>query len=322
MQKKLTITMLVALISVLLSHGGIVYAQQADNHNWILGGATPGHTTFQVAVAYSKILEKVPGFTAVVENSGGGYDGIDLTMVKDLDGAATGLIGALAKYEGTGRYKGKADKNIRIFMPMYTAPVQIIVLEDSSIKSVYDLKGKRVGTMPVGAAGHSVIMNIFKAAGIKETEFESHEIEIVEMIDGLKNGNLDAVMIDTGVPTSAVMELRATHNMRFISIEKELAAKAADLNKSTFVGEISGGTYSKQNNAVATIATYAVMCTRADLPENVVYRAVKEIWNNQETLKASHASQKAFSEKWFIDVGKAVPLHDGVLKFMAEMGWK
>jgi len=309
-----------------LCGANIVYcSEQKENvikYDWVLGGATPGHTTYQVAVAYAKIMEKIPGFRAVVENSGGGYDGIDLTMIGDIDGAATGLIGVLAKYNGEGRYKDKADKNVRLFMPMYQAPVQIIVLENSEIKTIHDLKGKRVGTMPVTAAGHTVIMNVLKVVGIDDTNFKNHKIEIIEMIDALKNKNLDAVMINTGVPTSAVMELMATHEIRFIPIEKDVASKAAELSQATVVGEIAAETYSGQSEAVPSVLTYAVMCTRADLPEAVVYRAVKAIWEERDVLKSSHASQKAFSEKWFLDVEKAVPLHAGVQKFIKEMGWQ
>jgi hypothetical protein len=99
MKKKWITTVFFILASgLMLSISGTAVAQQEIRHDWVLGGATPGHTTFQVAVAYSKILEKIPGFSAVVENSGGGYDGIDLTMAKDIDGAATGLIGVVAKY--------------------------------------------------------------------------------------------------------------------------------------------------------------------------------------------------------------------------------
>jgi len=322
MKKKWITTVFFILASgLMLSISGTAVAQQEIRHDWVLGGATPGHTTFQVAVAYSKILEKIPGFSAVVENSGGGYDGIDLTMAKDIDGAATGLIGVVAKYNGIGKYKGQQDQNIRVFMPMYTAPVQVIVKENSPIQSIMDLRDKRVGTMPVGAAGHSIIMNVLKAADITEDDFQSFEIEIMEMIDGLKNGNLDAVMINTGVPTSAVMELKATHKIRFIPIEKDLAIKAAGYSPATVPGEMSAGTYADQKEPISTVLTYAVMCTRSDIPEEVIYTAVKAIWTEQESLKSSHASQKAFSKQWFLDVGNAVPLHSGVRKFMDQMGW-
>jgi uncharacterized protein len=325
MKNRIMLMVIVFCFMVFSGLNNVYCSEQKEKvlkYDWVLGGATPGHTTYQVAVAYAKIMEKIQGFRAVVENSGGGYDGIDLTMIGDIDGAATGLIGTLAKYNGTGRYQGKGDKNIRLFMPMYPAPVQIIVLEKSEIKTIHDLKGKRVGTMPVTAAGHTVIMNVLKAAGIDDTNFKNHKIEIIEMVDALKNKTLDAVMINTGVPTSAVMELRATHEIRFIPIEEAIACKAAALDPSTVVGEIPAGTYSGQSEAVPSVLTYAVMCTRADLPEEVVYRAVKAIWAEQDFLKSSHASQKDFSQKWFMDVGKAVPLHPGVEKFAKEMGWK
>jgi TRAP transporter TAXI family solute receptor len=291
-------------------------------YDWIIGGSTTGHTIYQISVAYSDIINKVPGFTATVEDSGGGYDGIELLMAEDLDCAGVGIIAVNEMYNGLARYEGKANKNICSFIPTYPGPVQIIVLENSSIKSIADLKGKRVGTMPIGAANHSVNKAVLEAAGLTENDYKEYAVEIKEMVDAIKNGTLDAAMITTGAPTPDIMELRATHKIRFIPVEPEIAEKAHSINPSVFPGTIPANCYEGQTEEIPTVLTYTIMATRTDLPEDVVYVAIKSIWENQDVLKNAHASQRGISPQWFLDVDKCVPFHPGVKKFIDEMGWK
>jgi len=251
MLSRFKIILYLCVISLVVLFG----AAQVIAVDLVIGGATPGHTTYQIGVAYSEIINNIPGFSVSVETSGGGYNGIDLVMNGDIDGASTGLMGTLEKYEGVGVYEGKKDEDCCLFMPMYTAPVQIIVLKNSDIQDINDLRGKRVGTMPVGAVGHAVVLNVLQGAGITEEDINSYPIEIIEMCDALKTKTLDAIMINTGVPTSAVMELRATHDVRFISLDPEVAQKGADLSPATFVGTIDANTYEKQDEEIITVLT-------------------------------------------------------------------
>jgi len=69
-------------------------------------------------------------------------------------------------YNGTEMFKDQAYKDLRGMVSLYNETVQLVALESSGIKSVADLKGKKVS---VGAAGSGTEANarqILEAAGL------------------------------------------------------------------------------------------------------------------------------------------------------------
>ena len=128
-------------------------------------------------------------------------------------------------YNGTNLFEetGKVDCFSTV-AALYMEQVQIVTT-DSSIKTVEDLKGKRVS---IGAAGSGVYFNaidILGAYGLTEADITPTYQSFGDSADSLKNGQIDAAFIVAGAPTTAVADLAATKSVNLVSLDDEHIAK-------------------------------------------------------------------------------------------------
>ena len=155
---------------------------------------------------------------------------------------------------------------------LYAEVCQIISSGD--IKSVEDLKGKRVS---VGDAGSGVEFNarqILNAYGISFDDIEVNNLGFGDSADALKDGKIDAFFCTAGAPTTAITELATTNSINLLGIDDEHAA--ALQNDYAFYTQytIPGGTYKGVDDDVVTVAVKATLIVSDELSEDVVYDLV------------------------------------------------
>ena len=85
--------------------------------------------------------------------------------------------------------------------------------------------------------------------------------------------------------------------------------------------KIPGSTYKGQETEVATPAVMAMMVARTDLPEDLVYRFTKAIFDDLKQFHAAHAAAKGLTLQTAL-AGMPIPLHSGAEKFFKEKGVK
>ena len=124
--------------------------------------------------------------------------------------------------KGVQMFEGNAVKDIRGIATLYPEIVQIVTLKEYGIKSLADLKGKRVG---VGAPGSGTAVHalaILKAAGMDETNVDIQYLNFSECAEGLKNGTLDAGYVVAGTPTSAITDLAGTKDIAIVTVPGDI----------------------------------------------------------------------------------------------------
>ena len=190
---------------------------------------------------------------------------------------------------------------------LYAEVCQIISSGD--IKSVEDLKGKRVS---VGDAGSGVEFNarqILNAYGISFDDIEVNNLGFGDSADALKDGKIDAFFCTAGAPTTAITELATTNSINLLGIDDEHAA--ALQNDYAFYTQytIPGGTYKGVDDDVVTVAVKATLIVSDKLSEDVVYDLVKGLFDNKDAITAGHAKGAeldpayAGAEKYFKEAG-------------------
>ena len=135
--------------------------------------------------------------------------------VKLLHGNRIGLALSLpdTAWDGfNGQIKGFKEKaNIRPLMALYSNFMQIVALDGSGIKSVADLKGKRVSTGSPGSGTEVKGLRVLEAYGITPKDFKSQDrLGAAESAGALKDRKIDAFIWDGGLPTAAVLDVAAT----------------------------------------------------------------------------------------------------------------
>ena len=221
-------------------------------------------------------------------------------------------------------WKGNADagfkaplNKLRGIAAIYPNFVQIVASKESGIKTLADLKGKRVS---VGAPKSGTELNartLFAAAGLSYDDMDVQYLPFGESVELMKNRQLDATLQSAGLGVASIRDLASTHEIVVVSIPADVIKKTDD--PAYNVAEIPADTYSGQTAPVQTASIYNYLVTRADVSDDVAYAMTKGIFENLDKLVASHSAAKGISLEHALQ-GMPVPLHPGAERYFREKG--
>ena len=200
---------------------------------------------------------------------------------------------------------------------VYAEVCQVIARADSGIKTVADLKGKKVS---VGDSGSGVEFNAQQILGAYDITFEDinkQNLSFQASADALKDGKIDAFFCTAGAPTVAITDLATTTEIVIVEIDAEhLASLQKDYG---FYAEykIPAGTYKGVDADATTVAVKATFIVSNDLSEQVVYELTKAIYENKDEY--AHDKAKEMSLEYAVS-SVSVPFHPGAEKYFKEVG--
>lgn len=220
-------------------------------------------------------------------------------------------------WKGTRSFEkdGKID-SFRVVGGLYAEAVQLVTM-NPDIKSVADLKGKKVS---IGAAGSGVYFNaidVLGAAGLSETDIQPQYQSFGDSADALKDGKIDAAFIVAGAPTPAIQELATSKTAYLVPIDGDIATKLMKDSPFYTTYKIPAGTYTGQTADVTTVTVKATLIVSADASEDDVYKLTAAIFDNADTITTAHAKGAELSIENAVS-GMEAPFHKGAAKYFAE----
>jgi TRAP transporter TAXI family solute receptor len=294
-------------------------AAQATEFINVLTGGTSG-VYYPLGVALTQIYGKaLPEAKTSVQATKASSENLNLLETKRGEIGFT-LGDALAEaWKGNEEAGFKAPlKKLRTVAAIYPNYIQIVANADSGIRTLADLKGKRVA---VGAPKSGTELNardIFKAAGMSYKDFAKVEyLPFGESVELIKNRQLDATLISAGLGVAAVRDLATAIKIIVVPIPADVVAKIGEAAYQT--GTIPANTYNGQGADVATVAVQNFLVTHEGVPADTVYKMTKSMFDNLDAMVSAHAAAKAIRKE---DAAKAspVPLHPGAEKYYREAG--
>ena len=225
-------------------------------------------------------------------------------------------------YTGTGVYEGKPKvSDLRMIANLYPESIHLVVKKGSGIKSVSDLKGKRVALDEPGSGTLVNARIVLAAYGVKESDIKPEYIKPNQAGDKLKDGALDAFFFVGGAPAGAIAELASSGTgIELVPLSGPQADALRRTNPYLAVDTIAAGTY-KDVPAVQTMAMGAQWVTSAKADTETVYQITKALFGKaaQDTLAAGHAKGKFITKENAVK-GVGIPFHPGAEKFYKEAG--
>jgi len=224
-------------------------------------------------------------------------------------------------YSGTGIYQGKPKvEELRAIANLYPETVHVVVKKGLNLKSVADLKGKRIS---IDEPGSGTIVNakaILSAYGLSDGTYKAEFLKQGPSAEKLKDDSLDAFFVTGGYPTAAISELATTTGVDLLPIDGAPAEKLVAEYKFFTADEIPDGVY-KDVKGVKTISVGAQWVTSSKIPDDVVYAVTKGLWSEKTraALDGGHAKGKLIRKETALQ-GVAIPLHAGAEKFYKEAG--
>jgi len=314
MKKSLT-----AVLSLIAAAAVFTGCAPAKKNYIIATGGTSG-TYYPFGGAVANIWNtKIENMNVTAQATGASAENLRLISKGDAEYAIVQNDVMDYAYNGTDMFEGQKLPNILTIGTLYSEVVQIAASKKSGIKTIADLKGKRVS---IGDAGSGVEFNakqILEGYGLTFDDIVKNNLSFKESAEGLQNNTLDACFITAGVPNSALQELAFTNGLVLIPVDGEAAEKIC--KKYSFYTKtiIPGGTYKGSEEDVAALAIKATIAVNANLDEATVYAMTKALFENLDELSQAHAKGKEVSAAAAV-TGISVPFHAGALKYFKELG--
>ncbi|HAO02382.1 MAG TPA: C4-dicarboxylate ABC transporter substrate-binding protein, partial [Halomonas sp.] len=175
-------------------------------------------------------------------------------------------------------------ENTRALASVYPNAVQLVTLAESDIQSIADLAGKRVS---VGAPGSGTELNaraLLEANGVNYEDFTPQRLNFNETADAIRDGDIDAGFWSVGPPTSSILNLAATRDIRLIGLSDEEIANAQEVEAVLAPYELAAGMYDGMDEAVQTIGIPNVLVVNADMDEELAYQLTQLLFENTDEL--------------------------------------
>jgi len=210
-------------------------------------------------------------------------------------------------------------KKLRAIAGMYSNYIQIIARADSGIKSLADMKGKRIS---VGAPKSGTELNaraILAAAGLSYKDFARVEyLPFGESVELMKSRQLDVTLQSVGLGAASIRDLANSVKIVVVPIPADVVKKVGD--PAYDVGVIPEWTYPGVGGGdVPTAIIKNFLVTHEGVPEDVVYKMTKSMFENLGQMTAAHSAAKAINPKTAAK-NTPVPLHPGAAKYYKEAG--
>lgn len=291
-----------------------------EKKNYILAtGGTSGTYYAFGGVLANLWNTKIENMNVTAQSTGASAENLRLVNAGDAEYAIVQNDVMDYAYNGTDMFAGTKLSNLASVGTLYPEVVQIAASKDSGIKSVADLRGKRVSVGDAGSGVEFNVKQIFEGYGMTFDDIKKNNLSFKESAEGIQNGTLDACFITAGVPNAALQELAFTAGLVLIPVSgaeaDAIMAKYGYYTKTT----IPGGTYKGTDTDTAALAIKATLAVNKNLDENTVYQMTKAIFENLEELGASHAKGKEISAQKAV-TGVSVPFHPGAVKYYKEAG--
>ena len=241
----------------------------------------------------------------------------NVNMLKDGSVDIAFIQNDIAYYAANGKemFKDNKVENIRGIAALYPETVQFVTTADKGIKSIADLKGKKVAVGASGSGAEANARQILGAYGLTYDDIDVQYLSFGEAADALKDGNVDVGVVVAGFPTAAIQDLAANKSAALVNIDAEHADKLMKQYPYFTKITVPKGTYPGQEEDVSTVAVKCVIVTTDKLSDDLGEQIVKAIYEHLDRMKAAHAVGKYITKDTALE-GMSVKMNAGAEKYL------
>lgn len=284
----------------------------------ILTGGTSG-VYYPIGVALSQQYNKIDGAKTSVQATKASVENLNLLQAGRGELAFSLGDSVADAWNGVEDAGFKAPlKRLRAIAGTYNNYIQVVASAESGIKTLDDLKGKRIS---VGAPKSGTELNaraIFKAAGLTYEDMGRVEfLPYAESVELIKNRQLDATLQSSGLGMAAIRDLASTMPVTFVEIPADVVEKIE--SDAYQAGVIPAGTYDGQDADVPTVAITNILVSHEKVSDEVAYQMTKLMFDNLSALGNAHSAAKDIKLE-NATKNLPIPLHPGAERFYKEAG--
>jgi TRAP transporter TAXI family solute receptor len=295
-----------------------------------IGSNPPGTAYFAVASGLAKVASGAAGTSMTVQPHTGTSTMLPLIDTGEMEFGIVNAVDMGLAYRGPGFKVGGRNPfphgpNLRLVMRGSPLLVGLLVRKDSPIKSVHDVKGKRMtGEYPAHLAVWYNMFGHLASAGLTWSDVKVVPVPAVnDGVDALVQGRADVT--EHALNAAKTKEADAQVGVRHVSIDCSPAGEAR-LRRAVpgYYGRIvKAGTATAVVEDTCFIAYDTYLATGKSVPDHVVHAVLRAVWEGADQLGPIHPMLKEWTRERSVDPDVTIPYHPAAVRFYREKGaWK
>jgi TRAP transporter TAXI family solute receptor len=284
------------------------------------GTAPPGGAFFVVGGALVEVLNARAdeNWNVTPEATSGSQENIRRLASGELDFAlANAAITYFAVRGGEGWDRAYPARAVMTLAPNVTV---FLTRANSGIRTIADLKGRRVVIGPAGAGFEYFAQPLLAAHGVTYADFTPLNATQSAAVDMVADGAAAAALLGGAVPTASITQAASSMDVFFVPYDAPSVARLASEYIFFSPATIPAGTYRNQDADFHGLDVGSMhMITSTDQDEGLVYRVTKALYESREQVLQRHAAGAAINPKNVVrDTG--TPFHPGAIRYYREIG--
>jgi len=303
---------ILALAALLLSPA----TGHAADKRMSIGTASMGGAYYPVGTGIASLVNKyVPQVDVRVEVTGGAVENPRLVGGGKTDLGIANTSTAYFARRGMKPYPKALP--IQALAYMYPSTLHMVTRKDFDVRTLADIKGRRVAVGPAGGGTISLLGRLLTVFDMSIKDFKPNYISYKDGSLALQDGNVDASILLAGAPTSAVLELSVRTPIRFLRVEESDIQKF--LKKFPYyVRVVIPKSYYKTEGDVLSVGAGNVLIVNEAMSEDLAYKITAALYNHVEEFRKVHPATKVVNLK--AAPNAVIPLHPGAARYYGEKG--
>lgn len=284
-----------------------------------IGTGTTGGTYYPVGAAMAKIWNSnIKDMKANAQSTGGTAQNIQLIAKGEAEiGFADGLY--YYAYIGRGAFEGKPRRDLRALLPLYPEPIHFLTPKGSAIKTVADLKGKRVSTGAVGSGTEMTAKTLLRLAGLDpDKDVRCEPLGLSDTASAMADKHIDAALTVGALGIAGVVEMSTLGIVEFVDLPDDLIGKVSGEMPYMNAFTIPANFYKGQAKPVKTFSSWNVLIATEKLDDGLAYQMTKSLFENKKDLTVVSKTMENMNEKNISYI--QIPLHPGAQRYFKEIG--
>ena len=262
------------------------------------------------------------GYRCTVESTGGSVANINTINSGDLDFGVAQSDAQFNAAKGVKAFEGKAVGDLRAVFSLHPEPLTLVARKEANIKSLADLKGKRVAIGNPGSGTRSSVDELMAATGMKGSDFAAvSELKADEHGAALCDNKIDAFFYVVGHPSANIQDPMTTCGAQLVNVTGAAVDKLVAANAFYATASIPAKTYPSQAAQLDTYGVLATVVTSAKTSPETVYQVTKALFENFDEFKKLHPALANLNPANMVKDGLSAPLHEGAVRYYKEKGW-
>ena len=281
----------------------------------IATGGTAG-TYYPIGGAIAEVLNK-NGMNASAQSTGASVANINMLKDKQVELAIVQNDITYYAVNGEEMFKeGGKVENLNGIASLYPETCQFVVREDSGIKDITGLKGKRVAVGAAGSGAEANARQILEAYGLTYDDVDEQFLSFAEGSYALKDGTVDAAFVTAGYPTASVQDIASQNKIRLLPVGDEQIKKLAEKYPFYTKTTVPAGTYQGFDQEIQTVSVMAILVANDKIDAALGEKLTKAIFDNLDKIAAAHSAGKNISKATALEGLDFIKMNEGAVKVL------